>query len=117
MHRKRLLLEKYYDRAYKNWKLTTDFKNGYTIPSFPKGNFDDPKMWKDERSGKMKVEGPDEWADKHHPMWEEFRQKTRDEAKTGAFIHHKWGWNNSVDITRNLTKYSKKPLLISTVVS
>ena len=26
----------------------------------------------------------------------------------GAYIHHKWGWTTSIDITRNLTKFSRR---------
>ena len=26
----------------------------------------------------------------------------------GAFIHHKWNWNTSIDLTRNLTKFGQR---------
>ncbi len=37
-------------------------------------------------------------------MWEEWRRAS---AKYSAFVHEKWGSSNSVDISRNLSKFGK----------
>ena len=45
----------------------------------------------------------------HHPLWEEYNDlATMNTDQYGAFIHHKWGWKTSIDVTRNLTKFSKR---------
>ena len=42
----------------------------------------------------------------HHPKWEEFANMSL--SQYGAFIHHKWNWNTSIDLTRNLTKFAPR---------
>lgn len=98
----------YYERALKSWRQTTDFTNGYNILPLCEDRLKPPRLWRDQKTGMYYgSESPSEWADNFHPMWEEYR-KIKDEDKYGSFIHHKWGWKHSIDITRNLTKFSKK---------
>ena len=66
----------------------------------------DVLVWQNKTTGKAIMETREEWADKYHPMWQQFREKT--ERELGAYIHHKWGWKQTIDPTRNLSKFSEQ---------
>jgi hypothetical protein len=112
-----LIMKKYYDKAKQNWIKTTDLAAGFQIPDVNDPRLQKPLFWRDDKTGKFKVEGQDEWADKYHPMWEEWRFRTQDDNKIGAYIHHKWNWKTSIDISRNLTKFSKRSPLANTAAA
>jgi len=47
---------------------------------------------------------PEEFADKNHPKWEEYRRRISI-AERVSLIHRDWGAGNTIDLTRNLTKH------------
>lgn len=101
------VMKAYYAAAMKIWSKTT--APGYSLPYGPfdpRTKLTKPNVTKNSEGKVVFYEKLDEWADRHHPMWDEYRQKTRDDSQIGAFIHHKWNWKSSIDITRNLTKFS-----------
>ena len=95
----------YYQKAKEAWKR--DMKNygvDFYIP--PIHNLAHPQIFKDQRNLKnnASVESFQEWRDKYHPMWTEYRQCPPNELCN--LIFEKWGSKNTIDITRNLTKFS-----------
>ena len=97
------LRKEYYEFALPLWQKTTPFPD---IPPQNDHRLRDPNIWRFNNNNVF--ESKEEWADKHHPGWESHRQNTYDDRQIGAYIHHVWDWKSSVDITRNLTKFSSK---------
>jgi len=93
--------EEYYKKAVKLWKMTSK-----TIPNVGDRKLRMPLIYKDKNGKIIGGESPEEWADKHHPKWEEYHRMSLEQY--GAFIHHKWNWNTSIDLTRNLTKFGQR---------
>ena len=95
----------YYEKAVPYWKKT--LKPHCIIPNI--NDIDGPQLLKDMKKQKIiGFESVHEWADKHHPNWQEHRRGTAKENEIWAFIHTQWDWTNTIDITRNLTKFSKR---------
>jgi len=47
----------------------------------------------------------EEWSDRCHPLWQEYRDIP--EGDYARFIHHIWGFDKGIDVTRNLSRFSK----------
>ena len=59
--------QRYYERALRKWKNTTNFAQGYSIP--PLKDVKAPRLWQDARTKKyFGGEDPQEWADNNHPV-------------------------------------------------
>ena len=105
--------EEYYKLAMQKWPMESKSgvrrPDGSTLQIFLP-HLDDPKLhmpnvWFDKANNKKIFETPDEWADKHHPMWAKYQEFSQNDQMIGAFIHSEWGWHNQIDVTRNLTKF------------
>ena len=59
--------QRYYERALRKWKNTTNFAEGYSIPALK--DVKAPRLWKDKETKKF-YGGEDwqEWADNNHPV-------------------------------------------------
>ena len=102
--KKNVQFQNYYDAATKIWSKTV--KLPYKIPSIDDPKLQMPKVFM-KKGNKMVFESQDEWTDNFHPMWEEFRENAKKDKQLAAFIHKKWDSSASIDVTRNLTKFSK----------
>ena len=79
----------------------------YKIPSIDDPKLQMPKVFM-KKGNKMVFESQEEWTDNFHPMWEEFRENAKNDKQLSDFIHKKWDSSASIDVTRNLTKFSKR---------
>lgn len=101
-----LIKQRYYERALRKWKNTTNFADGYMIPALK--DVKAPRLWQDGKTKKyFGGEDPQEWSDNNHPMWEEWRRAV---DRLPTFVHDKWGPDNLIDVSRNLSKFAKLKL-------
>jgi len=99
---KRQIRIKYYRESKAEWIKTT--KAGFPLPSVNQTS--EVRAWKHPTIPNTYHGWEDvtEWADRCHPMWQEYRRVQPLEYH--QFIHSKWGYSKQIDITRNLTKFS-----------
>jgi len=93
-------LQEYYS-IKKNMK-----KDRVPIPQSPH-DLDNIRLWKHpSKPGKYYgYEDFEEWSDRCHPLWQEYRDV--EEKDYARFIHHIWGFDKGIDVTRNLSRFSK----------
>lgn len=108
--------QEYYQKAKEEWKK--DMANSgiqFHIP--PIGFFTPPQVFTDYRDKKKIIgyESVGEWKDKYHPMWDEYRQCPK--VELCHLIYRKWGLEKTIDITRNLTKFSNRSITKSAAKS
>ena len=79
-----------------NWDFKT-YRRSYKTPFFYKFRSQRPQF-------RPQWMSPEEFADKNHPKWEEYRRRISI-AERVSLIHRDWGAGNTIDLTRNLTKH------------
>ena len=97
----------YYQKACEIWRKTTS--SHVSLPAIYELGF--PMVHKDARDMQKIVgyETVGEWADKYHPMHQKFREVRQDNMQfrtLSELVHEEWGLYNSLDIFRNLSKFS-----------
>ena len=99
--------EEYYQKAKEDWKKDIATSGvQFSIPTIY--SLKQPQVFTDYRDQRKIIgyESVGEWKDKYHPMWAEYRQCHRDNLSN--LIYRKWGLEKTIDITRNLTKFSNR---------
>ena len=97
--------EEYYQKAKEDWKKDIAASGDqFSIP--PIYSLKQPQVFTDYRDQRKIIgyESVGEWKDKYHPMWAEYRQC----HDLSHLIYRKWGLEKTIDITRNLTKFSNR---------
>ena len=109
------IMREYYEKARKDWENDMKIaKVQFPIP--PIRFLKEPNSRKDSRTKKfIAIEKYDEWKDNYHPMWAEYRTCNRE--RWPALISEKWGKDKTIDISRNLTKFSNRLGLKSAAVT
>ena len=107
------LKQEYYQSAMSYWKKTTPKDKLSLLPNWTPRfqHLSAPVVHRssDKSVKNLAFEQPDEWADKYHPMWEEYRRIYHENpGQFPSFIHSKWGNGSRIDITRNLTRFSRR---------
>ena len=99
--------EEYYQKAKEDWKKDIATSGvQFSIP--PIYSLKQPQVFTDYRDQRKIIgyESVGEWKDKYHPMWAEYRQCHPNDLS--HLIYRKWGLEKTIDITRNLTKFSNR---------
>ena len=99
--------EEYYQKAKEDWKKDIASSGvQFSIPTIY--SLKQPQVFTDYRDQRKIIgyESVGEWKDKYHPMWAEYRQCHPSELS--HLIYRKWGLEKTIDITRNLTKFSNR---------
>ena len=99
----------YLQTAKKIWETNTPKSMRHYLHSWHPNlrDFEEPRVHRSAQKNKSTAfESVLEWSDKHHPAWQAYREVPS--SNHAEFIHSQWGTNNYIDITRNLTKFSKR---------
>ena len=99
--------EEYYQKAKEDWKKDIATSGvQFSIPTIY--SLKQPQVFTDYRDQRKIIgyESVGEWKDKYHPMWAEYRQCHPNDLS--HLIYRKWGLEKTIDITRNLTKFSNR---------
>ena len=99
--------EEYYQKAKEDWKKDIATSGvQFSIPTIY--SLKQPQVFTDYRDQRKIIgyESVGEWKDKYHPMWAEYRQCHPNDLS--HLIYQKWGLEKTIDITRNLTKFSNR---------
>ena len=99
--------EEYYQKAKEDWKKDIATSGvQFSIPTIY--SLKQPQVFTDYRDQRKIIgyESVGEWKDKYHPMWAEYRQCHPNGLS--HLIYRKWGLEKTIDITRNLTKFSNR---------
>lgn len=106
--------EEYYQKAKEDWKKDIATSGvQFAIPTIY--SLKQPQVFTDYRDQRKIIgyESVGEWKDKYHPMWAEYRQCHPNNLS--HLIYRKWGLEKTIDITRNLTKFSNRSVQAKSV--
>ena len=106
--------EEYYQKAKEDWKKDIAASGvQFSIPTIY--SLKQPQVFTDYRDQRKIIgyESVGEWKDKYHPMWAEYRQCHPNNLS--HLIYRKWGLEKTIDITRNLTKFSNRSVQAKSV--
>jgi len=104
--------QQYYHKAKVMWQKDLNDLPEHRRPHFEMPNVSQlplPRGWKHPTIPNQYYgfEDIQEWSDRCHPLWQEYRKLDLEKHTYAQFVHHKWDYKRGIDITRNLTRFSQ----------